>query len=84
MGKHARSHNSYLVKHAEYQPKVLEYTIFSAVVGSACTITSECTSKLSNTDCMTLQCACNTGYTGVACSGNLDGPVFIGRSILVM
>ena len=62
----------------------LNYTVFTAVVSMACVTTSDCTSKLSNTDCVSSQCACNTGYTGDACSGNLDCPGFNGRSMFAI
>ena len=42
---------------------------FSAVVGMGCTSPSQCTYLLSNTDCLSSQCACDYGYNGTICIG---------------
>ena len=34
-----------------------------------CTLTSQCTDLLANTDCLSSQCACDNGYAGTACTG---------------
>ena len=41
----------------------------SAVVGMGCMSPSQCTDLLSNTDCLSSQCACDNGYTGTNCTG---------------